>query len=182
MRTNFDQLRELLVLSGEPAHTGSAEQWAEAHQRLQGHFPVDYLQFVSTFGYCEIEFHLRVLNPFARNGGFWDDLERERAIDLEHFELVPPEDPRAFFPRPKGMIPWGSTDDGGSYLWVTHDADPDRWTVFKDWDLAGKDYGVGMEEFLLAGLRGQLDGFALGAGFPEALPVRLDPIVDTASS
>ena len=75
------------------------------------------------------------------------------------------------------MIPWGSTEDGGSYLWVSDGADADRWTVFVEWDLSSASYPLGMEDFLLSGLRGQLDAFALGDGFPSTLPAYVDPVI-----
>jgi hypothetical protein len=74
------------------------------------------------------------------------------------------------------MIPWGSTDDGGSYLWVTN-GDADRWTVFVEWDLSSAPYALGMEDFLLAGLRQELDAFAFGVGFPTSRPAYVDPVV-----
>lgn len=177
MASGFEQLQDLLVLSGKPVSTGTPAQWTETHRRLGTHFPVDYLQFVTTYGHCMVDNHIQILNPFAARGRFWEDLDRERATDLEDLEVSPPDDPRALFARPKGMIPWGSTGDGGSYLWVTNGADPDSWTVFVEWDLYSAAYPLGMEDFLVAGLRGQLDAFALGDGKPSTLPAHVDPVI-----
>jgi hypothetical protein len=182
MATTFEQLQELLLLSGAPVGTGNPDQWLEAQRRLGMRFPVDYQRFVSTYGYCTVDDGVYILNPFEVEGQFWEELGRQRAIDEMDLEVTPPDDPGAFYPRPKGMVPWGSTSDGGSYLWVTDSADPDHWTVFVEWDLSSAPYAVGFEDFLLSGLRSQLDDFAFGEGFPSSRPAYVDPVVSLAQA
>lgn len=75
------------------------------------------------------------------------------------------------------MIPWGSTHDGGSYLWVTDRADPDEWTVWVEWDLYGAQYAQGMADLLVWGLTGGRDGLGFSEGFPSSRPASVDPIV-----
>lgn len=175
MGTTFEQLKALLTLSARPVKTGTAEEWAEARRRLGRRFPVDYCQFVSTYGSCAIDnFYLTILNPFVEDGSFWRDLERERAIDAEDVEVCDPHDTGMWFPRPRGMIPWGSTDDGRNMLWLANDSDPDGWAVFEEWDTSGMTFDGGMEDFLLASLRQERVGLSLGAG---SVPTYVDPLV-----
>ena len=183
MVTAFDELKALLRFSGEPVSTGTPDEWAAAHRRLGRRFPVDYCQFVSTYGSCAVDnYYLRILNPFEEQGAFWQNVDRERAIDAEDFEACDPDDPRTLFPRPKGMIPWGSTDDGGSVLWLANSSDPDGWTVFEEWETSGSTFEGSMEEFLLASLRKERAGPSLGSDFPSSLPVYVDPVVPMADA
>lgn len=175
MVNRFEELQELLTLAGDPVATGLPEEWEAAELRLGRHFPTDYRDFVSRYGYCSIG-DLRILNPFSENGGFWQDLEMERASDAADLEVDDPDDPLSSFPRPKGMIPWGSTGDGGSCLWIAGSGDADQWTVFETWELAGAAFAGSMTDFLVATLRRAHASVALGPGFPSSRPCVVSPI------
>lgn len=175
MASTFEQLAECLVLSGSPVGTGTAEQWADLHRRLGRRLPIDYCQFVSRYGSCAIDNYLVIINPFERAGrGFWDRLDQERATPRSAIR------PNHFFcrPRPKGMIPWAETDDGGACFWVTDDPDPDRWTVYEEWDLYGVRFSGGMEDYLLAALLRRSEALAVSGAFPSTMPAHVDPIVE----
>ena len=183
MVTKFEELASLLRFSGDPVSTGGDGAWGAVFQRLGRRLPLDYLQFVSRYGYCAIDnFYLLMLNPFEESGRFWSDLERERAIDREDVDVFESDDPEVMFPRPKGMIPWGSTDDGGSLLWLADDGDPDDWSVFQESEISGMRFPGGMEDFLVASLRGDTVGLALGSGFPSSCPTYVDPVVPLVSA
>lgn len=175
MANRFDELHELLTLAGDPVATGSPDEWEAAELRLGRQFPTDYRDFVLAYGYCAID-DLRILNPFSENGGFWQDLEMERGSDAADLEIDDPDDPLSSSPRPKGMIPWGSTGDGGSCLWITGSGEPDQWTVFETWELAGAAFAGSMTDFLVATLRRNHASVALGSGFPSSLPCVASPI------
>src|SRR4051812_20137013 len=74
------------------------------------------------------------------------------------------------------MIPWGSTGDGGSCLWVAGSGDSDPWTLFETGGLGGAAFAGSMTDFLVATLRRNHASVALGPGFPSSLPCVVNPI------
>ncbi|HET7489555.1 MAG TPA: hypothetical protein VFJ85_16630 [Acidimicrobiales bacterium] len=144
-------------------------------RRVRRHLPEDYRRFIDEFGQCALDDgHLWILSPFDFGGTFWQMLDDQPVIDSYDLPASVPGEPRRMEPRPKGMIPWGTTDDGGTYLWEPTDPDPECWTVYVEWDLYGASYPLGMSEFLLAGIRGELDAHAFGEGFSLTPPIYLD--------
>lgn len=182
MESSFEQLQQLVVLSGEPVETGKPSDWSYAHNRLGRSFPNDYVQFVSVYGHCLLDGEVEIMTPFRTGGRFWEELEGQRALDRMELIGRAPNNLMVEVPRPKAMIPWGASSDGASYYWVTQNRNPNEWTVFMEWDVYSAHYPTGMVEFLVHALRSQ-DGFALGAlGSEFRLPVYADPVVPTVTA
>src|SRR6266850_5784244 len=104
---------ELVSVVRPPAQPVDAQgDWGEVVSRLGFSLPVDYMQFVESFGSGSLDDFIWVLNPFAtnRNLNLLYHLTRVlgglRGLKEMHPDLVPY--PPLF--EPGGPFPWGVTD------------------------------------------------------------------------
>ncbi len=115
----FDELLSVVVPPTQPVD--SSGDWGEVVTQLGFSLPVDYMQFVETFGSGSLNDFIWVMNPFAanRNINLLYHLSRAlgglRLLKENHPELVPY--PLLF--EPGGLFPWGATDNGDLLCWIT---------------------------------------------------------------
>lgn len=124
----IEDLTSLMPPPEAPVETGSPKGWAKAERRVGLALPRDYTAFIDLYGTGRVCGFIAVLNPFARNA------------DLNLLELMPTllsglrelkrEFP-GFYPHPLhfepgGFVPWGLSNQGDLYGWLT-DGNQEDW-------------------------------------------------------
>jgi hypothetical protein len=116
---SFDDLLSVVTPPTEPLDNRG--DWGQVVTQIGLTLPVDYMQFVESFGSGSLNDFIYVLNPFATNNNLnllyklTQLLGGLRELKKEHPELVPY--PLLF--EPAGLFPWGLTDNGDMLGWIT---------------------------------------------------------------
>jgi hypothetical protein len=176
----FDEL--LSVVSPPKQPIDAHGDWGEVVTRLGFSLPVDYMQFVDSFGSGSLNDFVWVFNPFATNNNlnFLYQLTRTlgglRVLKERHPELVP--HPLLF--EPGGLVPWGVTDNGDTLCWIT-EGETGHWqtVVLPRHASTTTKFNMPMTTFLTRLLSGKLvcDGLpsSLSSGTPYFKPARAGP-------
>jgi hypothetical protein len=174
---------ELLSVVGPPAQPIDAHgDWGDVVTQLGFSLPVDYMQFVESFGSGSLNDFIWVFTPFATNKNLnllyqlTCTLGGLRALKEEHPDLVPY--PLLF--EPGGLFPWGVTDNGDQLFWITK-GETGRWRTVVLPRHAHKtvEFSMPMTTFLARLLSGKLvcDGLpsSVFSSAPYFKPVRITP-------
>ncbi len=169
-----DDLIRLVPPARVPANGGNAARFADVERLLGLRLPDDYKQLVCTYGDGVWQRFWFILNPFSHNrliNLLWHAdngrVAAERTARAEH----PQGWPLAIYPEPGGILPWGITDNGGTFWWVTH-GPPSRWRTLYDPD--GRcpqtdrrtDLASGCSDVLLGSVSGADSAFERDFGRP----------------
>jgi hypothetical protein len=127
----LDQLLSLVSGPPDPVEAGTRQGWVNVEQVLGIVLPLDYMDFINTFGSGQVGGFIAVLNPFSHDDtlslvseGF-SRLDALRFLKARHGES---ECPYPLYPEEGGLLPWGITDNGDVLFWQTL-GDPDEWSI-----------------------------------------------------
>lgn len=159
-----DPCRELLELMGAEALGGVSVDWEGVRASLPGlpGLPSDYQAFVERSGEGMFRGWLRVYRP-GWLGAPADHYPEQATVVLEDWRGWRASGdgsyPYPLYPEPGGVLPWGWDRGGNRYLWLTGDADPDRWLVVWTGQQADewRRFDGSMTQFLVAFLRGEVE-------------------------
>lgn len=122
----FDDL--LSTVSPPPEPVDNRGDWGQVVAQLGLALPVDYMQFVDAFGSGSLNDFIHVLNPFSTNKNLNLQYQLTHVLGaLRELKTAHPE--RVRYPllfEPAGLLPWGLTDNGDIFGWITQ-GDPGRW-------------------------------------------------------
>ncbi len=166
---DIDELYDALPRPQSPFETGSEEAWLRAAGQLGSRPPIDYVYFINSYGTGRINKFLWVFNPFAGNRSL--NLVAQMPLILgsirESRAECPEDYPYPLYFEPGGILPWGVSDDGDYYFWLTGGS-PDQWTVVTvprhaevEW------FNLPMSLFIARALKGQLKSGAIPEYFAE---------------
>jgi hypothetical protein len=160
---DIDELYKVLERPQEPRETGSDEAWLQVAAKIGTRPPIDYVYFINSYGSGRISNFLWVFNPFSSNQHL--NLVAQIPAILsglrESRERFPEEYPYPLYFEPGGILPWGLSDDGDIYCWLTKGS-PDKWPVITvprhaDIEL----FDMPMSLFIARALKGQLQSGAI---------------------
>jgi hypothetical protein len=162
---SIEALKKVLPPPAKPVDTGGpTPDWAAVEAKIKTPLPADYKAFVTTYGSGTIDEYFSVFTPFAKTKR---DLPTQIERQLGAMRQVRDAGEKMkypLFPEPGGLLPWGLTDNGDVFYWLTTGA-PDSWTVVTNVG-RGPDY----EEFKMSMtdfLAGILSRKAKSEAFPE---------------
>lgn len=130
-------LEQLQKLAPPPDFVSAAtpEQWQELEHSLGLQIPMDFKQFVDTYGNGRFADFLTVYDPWYMRKHPHSDKSYLAWIDRQLTGLKPewrtyPEYIAPFlpYPAPNGLLPWGFTDNGDTLCWQTIGV-PDCWPL-----------------------------------------------------
>jgi len=121
----MNSLLTILPSPINPRDAGTREDWPRIEQAIGIGLPSDYKEYVNSFGTGRIASLLLPFNPFSKNMHL-NLIEQKDEIlgGLRYDDLLP----YPLYPEPKGVLPWGTTDNGQVLSWLT-DGVPDKWPV-----------------------------------------------------
>ena len=139
--------------------------WEPIEAEIGTALPQDYKDFVRLYGSGNFMQFLGIHVPRAHN----------RHVEFEHrirticeifreFE----DSPYPYWPEPKGLLPFGGSDDGDEFFWLMRGAP-------EDWRVVVWDRGFQTFEVLDCDLTGFLAGLATGEILPGDFPEDLLP-------
>jgi hypothetical protein len=165
---SLSQLKQLVAPPSRPLETGSLREWPSVEQKLGILLPIDYRDFILTYGTGHFANFYGIYNPFCVSE--WMNLqacvERVCKSEREFKRNWPHLVPYNIFPERSGLLPWGADDNGNYYFWLT-DGPADSWMVVSN-EVRGEDfreYGRSMTDFLYGVLTGKID--ALAGSYPQ---------------
>ncbi len=117
----IDEIKAILEPPQAPVDIGSSEQWLEVTRKLGIRLPNDFEAFVNIYGSGEIGDFLTVLNPFAQNHhvNLIYQLPEILSGMRELKEEFPDDYGIPLYFEPGGFIPWGMSNTGDIYGWLT---------------------------------------------------------------
>ncbi|WP_370949005.1 SMI1/KNR4 family protein [Amycolatopsis sp. cg5] len=128
--THVDEVARLV--GWRPGDFRPEVDWAAVERELGLALPSDYKELLTRFPSGAYRSAIEVENP-AQSA---DELAGAKRHNEEFLEIFADPDtgylsgvPYVLFPEPGGLYPWGSTDSGGTFWWITESADPDTWRV-----------------------------------------------------
>lgn len=117
-----------------PLETGDEGSWLVFEASIGITFPVDYKEYITTFGSGSIGAFIMPYNPFCLEPMRSLLLSYERwpreamAIQALQHQYGADVFPFPVYPAPGGVLPWGTTANGDRLFWQTVGL-PDAWTV-----------------------------------------------------
>jgi hypothetical protein len=163
----FSDLFELLIATPLPQESRpSRTDWSDVTQRLGTELPTDYKELITTLGVGCINEFVYILSPFSSFQNLEHAVYRSRTMHARFVETLGVDDiTYPIFPKPGGLLPWGSSWDDDTFHWITNGGDPDSWPVFVEGRYGERgEYPLTMTEFLVESLRGEI---ALPDIFPD---------------
>jgi hypothetical protein len=179
----IDELKKIVTPPNTPTNNGSLEQFAEIEIELGLQFPSDYKELIVTYGDGCWQGFWYLLNPFTKNTNLnliaqasregasgYDILSAERAEKEMEVSY-----PHAIWPDENGLFPWGITDNGGRFFWVTG-GNPAQWPIiyYPSRDPDFQKYEMRIFELVLGAVSGTLPIFLEEFGgevTPEGIPL-----------
>ncbi|MBL8797841.1 MAG: SMI1/KNR4 family protein [Planctomycetia bacterium] len=170
MNTPFKQLQNLLPPPEQA--TFSHGDWLGVEEMLHTPLPDEYKDFVARYGAgVVLPPNIWVYNPFFATPDVM-------AICEQHENLVDESDSRVdFFPMQGGLLPWGASDLGHYFFWVT-EGKPSDWyvAVTMNCEEIWRFQGQGMVRFLVELFSQQSAAFpALFSKEDFASPITFQP-------
>jgi hypothetical protein len=172
------ELLQLIQAPAQPVQTGDAVRWAQVERSLGTRLPEDYRDLVTLCGSGIFWglFRLELLNPFSASYPeqlrAWSALLRIRRGLPERQRIS-----YGIFPSQPGWLPWGGTDVGQTFCWVT-EGDPDRWPLLliSDRNKSFQQLQMPITSFLAQLLTGRLrPSFMIRDQLPPGLPPSFVP-------
>jgi hypothetical protein len=167
----IDDLYPILPRPSSPIETGSDELWLQVAEKIGTRLPIDYVSFINSYGTGSINDFLAVLNPFTAHTylNLLDQMPRILSGLRELRERYPEEYPYSLYFEPGGLLPWGLSDNGDIYCWLTRGGLPDLWVVVAIPRHAShlELFEMTMVKFIEGGLRGEIDSEALPIEFSQ---------------
>ncbi len=164
-----DDLLKLVAPPDVPVSGGSLERFAAVESEIGLQLPSDYKKLVAAYGDGCWQGFWYLLNPFSGNqhlnllvqasregASGYDILSAERAI-----KKLETEYPHRIWPEQGGIFPWGITDNGGRFFWLTAGS-TDHWPTiyFPSRDPDFETYKMSVSEIVFGAVSGVLTIFA----------------------
>jgi SMI1-KNR4 cell-wall len=147
-----------------PNQVGSLDEWRAVERELGVTLPLDFREFVFTYGTGQLGRFYSVWNPFW-GSEFVQQVRLICGYERESQQQFPQYFPYSIYPESPGFLPWGSDDNGNYYGWLT-EGPPDRWPVLSN-EVRGGGYRLHrctMTEYLGGVFRGEI--IALAGEYP----------------
>jgi hypothetical protein len=126
MQNKIEELKKLLPPPSIPRNNSG--DWSDVERALGTKLPSDYKQFTELYGTVKICNYLVIHTAFP-----WSEesLEFRLTLNQEYDAVVDGREniPFADYPTQGGLLPFGGTDSGSIFSWIT-EGDPDDWGVF----------------------------------------------------
>jgi len=183
MRNLVDDLQKIVAPPGFPTSNGSFDGFTKIEIELGLLLPSDYKDLIMTYGDGCWQGFWYLLNPFTKNHNLnliaqasrdevsgYDILSAER--NIKNLEA---NYPHRIWPEKDGIFPWGITDNGGRFFWITTGKADDWPTLYypsRDPDF--KSYDLSISEIILGAVSGALPIFADefgGESFSNGIPL-----------
>lgn len=172
--SNVTLIKTIMVPPETPSEVPSASDWIVVEAVLGIELPVDYKQFVDTFGTGAIDGFLWVLNPISRNPNLNLIVQSKKILEAQR-KLS--EDPAtkidySFHPDVPGLFPWAVSDNGDVVYWHCN-GDPFNWPVVISDGRASmwREYATSASEFIYMLLTRDLVIDIFPSDFPSVSPV-----------
>lgn len=168
----INDLYSILPRPSRPVETGDDESWSRIAKKVGTRLPIDYVYFINSYGTGRINDFLAVLNPFTAHTylNLLEQIPRLLSGLRELREEDPEEYPYPLYFEPCGLLPWGISDDGDIFCWLT-EGSPDQWHVVTVPRQSGVElFEVTMVKFIEHALRGQVESSAIPTDFSEHGP------------
>ncbi|CCP05011.1 hypothetical protein BN439_3989 [Erwinia amylovora Ea644] len=167
---SIESLRNILIPPKSPNETGDGENWPLVDENVM--FPIDYVDFISTYGTGRIADFIALLNPFTENYDL--NFFEQKKLIIEDFNYLIKEDPSYYkynlYPKVDGLLPVGVTDNGDYIFWVVTDLkDSNLW---KTAIIASRSPDV---EYFDESITSLLSGILLEKIKPDSLPDNFPP-------
>ncbi|WP_099351182.1 SMI1/KNR4 family protein [Erwinia amylovora] len=167
---SIESLRNILIPPKSPNETGDGENWPLVDENVM--FPIDYVDFISTYGTGRIADFIALLNPFTENYDL--NFFEQKKLIIEDFNYLIKEDPSYYkynlYPKDDGLLPVGITDNGDYIFWVVTDLkDSNLW---KTAIIASRSPDV---EYFDESITSLLSGILLEKIKPDSLPDNFPP-------
>jgi hypothetical protein len=180
MKNDTSRLWRLVPPPAQPVTPGSPELFAGVERAFDLVLPADYKEIIATYGDGQWQEFWYLLNPFSANPHLNliaqapredvsgnDQLSAERYIKERH-----PEYPHPIWPERGGIFPWGATDNGGRFFWLTEGvADEWRTIYYPSRDPDSQTFELSVSEILCCVLLGELPLFAEEFGDESPAPL-----------
>lgn len=163
----------LCVLSPpqNPVEVPTVEIWNTTEMRLK-RLPGDYKRFVNHFGSGKISNFIWIMNPASKNLhlNLLDEINPILRALRKLRESGEPC-PYPIYPEPRGLLPFGKTDNGDALYWLTS-GEPERWPIVIN---AARDptyerFQCNMTDFLAGILTRRISCSIFPHGFPSGSP------------
>lgn len=123
---------EVFPVPDTPVDVRGAGGWERVEETLSLRLPGDYKWFIERYGTGCVSAFLWIFNPFTTNENL--DLVRQVASLSEQYrrmkrELGEEEVPFPLYPEEGGLVPFGVSDNGDVFFWLTDSTDPREWNV-----------------------------------------------------
>ena len=171
--SEISSLTKLMRPPDNPSETPNGGGWESVEARLGIELPLDYKEFVASYGTGSVDNFLWVLNPFSQNENL--NLDNQAKIRLHAQRQFSEEsglkNPHSLHPDANGLFPWGVTDNGDVLYWRGK-GDPSTWEVAVCESRASqwREFKLSVGEFLAALVTGELVVDIFPDGFPSEAP------------
>lgn len=126
----LQKLFEILKPKSKVFDTGNEAGWKQLELSMNIVFPIDYKEYIKTYGTGCIDNFLWVLNPFCDNENI-NFIQKGRSL-INAYKILRRSHSDIYkyhiFPEKNGLLPWGFTDNGDELYWETG-LEPDKWNV-----------------------------------------------------
>ncbi len=167
----LSRIRQLIPPPAAPVGTGTPDKWQSVEQALGTTLPLDYKQFIDTYGTGWFAGYIALISPFYEE---WPLLEfKDEILNLYEWrkeEFPEGRPPFPTYPEPGGLLPWGVDENGGAFFWRTT-GHPEEWTTVvlnADYDDVYDEYPTSLTSFLT----GLLEGTIVVSRFPPDLDLQ----------
>ena len=155
-----ERLKQYLS-NGETVYKHSNEEWNKAQQEHGVVFPVDYVEFVDTYGTGSIDDFLWIYTPWCQNENL-NIFTRGKIVGDAYrasHEEFPKDFPFAVYPEKGGLLPFGGTDNGDEFYWLTDDINPEKWKLIVYMDRSDEylEYNLNLMDFLTGIFSGEIE-------------------------
>ncbi len=169
MKNLIEEIQGVVQPPEFPINSGSLGWFTDIETELSLELPLDYKELTVTYGEGTWQGFWYLLNPFTDNPylNLLTQASREGdsgkdALSAER-NLRKTEDayPHRIWPEPGGIFPWGITDNGGRFFWLTS-GNPDSWPTvyYPSRDPEFTRYELSTSEIVFGALTSKLPIFA----------------------
>lgn len=143
----LEKLKSILKIPNQIYNIGNEKDWLRFQQKYKLNFPIQYVQFINTYGTGSINNFLWILTPYEENKEI--NIFQRANIMHESYEYMKNMFPGEFYyniyPDEGGLLPWGYTDNGDELYF---DLNNNTIVVMETRYSNFYEYKMGMIEFL----------------------------------
>jgi hypothetical protein len=158
----------------------TSESWGPVVDAIGFALPVDYMQFIETYGSGSINDFIWVFNPFAetRTVNFLAQFPRVLGALRTMKEESPDKLPFPLMYELGGLLPWGMTTPGDILCWRTAGATGEWTTVAYARNVGCTEFKMPMSRYLHDMLRGSFGAPVISRDFAAQAPNFTPLVVD----